>query len=474
MNEPLSIAYIAKNRAFAHAKIYQEKNSGGYDWNFPQLVFFFTNRGYFINRTSKQKFIIIRVLDNIVREVGKKELIEEITFFLSEVDFEKGKLPHHIDQFARKKMKDAVSDDFLIQLPEKKVAIRRDKKDAMQLYFSNCIVKITCNKVTTHPYTELNGLIWESQILDREYKLIADENKQSDFKKFIFNISNQEPKRFFSICSVLGFLIHNFKSPAYCPAIILNDEVISDNPEGGTGKGLIVKAVEQFIKTVVIEGKTFNFDKNFVYQDVNADTMLLSFQDVNRTFNFERLFSVLTDGISVEKKGLQSVHYDFYNSPKIAITTNYALRGDGSSHRRRKFELEISQYYNDTKKPEHEFEKMFFIEWDAEDFLLFDSFMIDCAQYYLNNGLVAQELINLPEKRLLAELSAEFLEFIEHNILEPNEKIQMIGFYQKFAAQYPRSKIVMKTFYKWVIMYCEFHKIVCIKQKTNGLWFFIF
>ena len=465
----LQVSYRAKDREFAHADIYKNKATGGYEWDYPELLFFFTERGYFINRTSKTKFIIIRVLDNIVKEVGKKELVDEILHFLLVIECV-SKPIHH---FAVKKMNEAISDDTLISLPEKIVNVRRDKKDAMQLYFQNCIVKITGNKIKTHPYTDLDGLIWESQILNRQY-LPKETDRESDFKKFVFNISNQETERYMSICSVLGFLIHNFKSPGYCPAIIFNDEVISDNPEGGTGKGLLVKAVEQFIKTVVIEGKTFNFDKNFVYQEVNADTMLLSFQDVNKTFNFERLFSVLTDGINVEKKGLQSIHYSFYDSPKIAITTNYALRGDGSSHRRRKFELEIAQYYSDTKKPEHEFDKMFFIEWDADDFQLFDDFMIECAQFYLTNGLVEQKLINLPEKRLAAEISPEFSEFMEHNLLTVGESIQMMAYYKKFTDQYNKSRIVMKTFYRWVFLYCDFYKIACVKQKTNGIWYFIF
>ena len=39
--------------------------------------------------------------------------------------------------------------------------------------------------------------------------------------------------------STIGFLLHGHKNLSYCPAaVILNDEIISDNPEGGTGKGV--------------------------------------------------------------------------------------------------------------------------------------------------------------------------------------------------------------------------------------------
>jgi hypothetical protein len=230
----MSIAHIAAEKEFPHFTLYKTKMTGGWEFDFVNLTAFFTTRGYFIYRTSVDKFIPIRIIDNIVKHVGKKELKDEILNFLLNVD----KCEPYIHQFALKDIAKAVNDEFLETLPAKQVDFRKDKKDAMQLYFQNCIVKITAKKTTTHPYTELDGYIWESQILDREY-VDTESDLDSDFKKFCFNISNQDDKRYQSICSVIGFLIHNFKNPGYCPAIILNDEVISDHPEGGTGKGCL-------------------------------------------------------------------------------------------------------------------------------------------------------------------------------------------------------------------------------------------
>ena len=45
--------------------------------------------------------------------------------------------------------------------------------------------------------------------------------------------------------------------------IILNDEVISDNPEGGTGKGIFMNALAQMNKVVTIDGKSFAFERSF-------------------------------------------------------------------------------------------------------------------------------------------------------------------------------------------------------------------
>ena len=50
--------------------------------------------------------------------------------------------------------------------------------------------------------------------------------------------------------STIGYLLHGWKNLSYSPAVILNDEVISDNPEGGTGKGLFMNGLAQMKKLV--------------------------------------------------------------------------------------------------------------------------------------------------------------------------------------------------------------------------------
>lgn len=466
----MTVAHIAAEKQFPHFTLYRPKQNGGFEYDFVKLTAFFISRGYFIYRTSVNRFVPIRIIDNIVKEIGKKDLKDEILNFLTNID----ECPEYVHQFALKDISKAVSDEFLETLPEKNVEFRRDKKDAMQLYYQNCIVKITRDKITTHEYRELNGFIWESQILARSFSLDEVSDK-SDFIRFVFNLSNKDEKRFSSICSAFGFYLHNYKSPSFCPAIILNDEVISDNPEGGTGKGMFFKAVGKFVKMLKIDGKTFSFDKSvFLYQRVTADTKLIFFDDVKKNFDFERLFSVITEGIVTEKKGKDEVYFEFIDSPKVGVSTNYALRGAGSSHERRKLELEICQHYSNKYKPEQEFGRMFFDEWPESEWLQFDNFMAQCCQVHLRLGLIEQELINLPEKRLMAELSAEFSEFIDENLLEPGENISRTSYYNKFKDQYKQSRIASRTFYSMLHKYCEFHKIAIHEQKTNGIWNFMF
>ena len=91
-----------------------------------------------------------------------------------------------------------------------------------------------------------------------------------------------------------------------------------------------------------------------------ADTQILCFDDVKKYFDFERLFSVVTEGLTLEKKNKDAIKIPFSKSPKIALTTNYAIRGKGSSFERRKWELELAQHYTKEFTPLVEFGKHFF------------------------------------------------------------------------------------------------------------------
>jgi hypothetical protein len=290
-----------------------------------------------------------------------------------------------------------------------------------------------------------------------------------DYKTFINNISEKKEKRTISMESTIGFLMHGHKNLSYCPAVILNDEVISDNPEGGTGKGIFMNALSHMKKLVKIDGKAFTFDKSFAYQLVSADTQILSFDDVKKYFDFERLFSVVTEGLTLEKKNKDAIMIPFSRSPKIAITTNYAIRGAGNSFARRKWELELYQHYNKNYSPQEEFGKLMFGDWDDNDWCKFDNYMIQCLQLYLAEGLIKSEFVNLKIRQLSAETCHEFIEWCglldgmeAHSKLEANRKIYKQELYYEFIEEYPdygpKSKMTISRtrFYKWLNSYTFF------------------
>ena len=244
-------------------------------------------------------------------------------------------------------------------------------------------------------------------------------------------------------------------------------KVISDNPEGGTGKGLFMNALSQMKKLVIIDGKHFNFEKSFPYQLVSADTQILCFDDVKKHFDFEKLFSVITEGLTLEKKNKDAIKIPFEKSPKVAITTNYAIKGAGNSFARRKWEVELHQHYNGLHSPLDEFGRHFFAEWEKEEWIKFDNYMISCLSSYLSTGLVKSKFINLKIRQLSSETSHEFIEWVglvqgSKNKIQKDVRLYMNTLYLDFIEQNPdyapKSKLTISKikFYKWLESYSKF------------------
>jgi hypothetical protein len=242
-----------------------------------------------------------------------------------------------------------------------------------------------------------------------------------------------------------------------------------DIPNGGSGKGLIHKAIGHIKNIVIEDGKKFDSKSQFAYQKVNKDTQIFLMDDVPKSFNFESLFSIITEGMTVEKKGKDSYQIPFIESPKISITTNYTIKGDGASYYRRVFEVEIANHFNDNHTPEDEFGHQFFTEWSKGEWAKFDNFMIRCIQYFFKNGLVESNKVNLELRKLRNNLGFEFIEF-----METKPFISLIGRKQvrdKFNQQYPNlAKFnTAQKFNKKVKEYCDFYNIDLIESKYNGV-----
>lgn len=430
---------------------------------------FLLRNGVHRYRVTLDRWILIRIQDNIISEINKADLKKIVMDYLEKVR------RMDVYQYIAQNVTKTFADDWLELLPEAEITFKHDDKLSVNVFYQNGYLAITSKTRNFHPYADLDGYIWDTQILPRKYTPVA-KRAQSDFERFVFNVAGGSAaitevekesanKRYLSICTSLGYMIHDYKNLAYCPAVVFNDEVISENPEGGTGKGILIKALKNFKNTVSFDGKTFNFDRSFVYQRVNLDTKVMAFEDVNKNFDFERLFSVITDGIEVEKKNKGTFEIPFKDSPKIILTTNYALRGEGNSHDRRRFEIELTRHYTATYTPLDEFGKLLFDEWTAEEWNTFDVFMSECVQSFLKNGLVKQDLIHLPEKRLINNTAPEFIDFMkewmEGQNNAPAGDFKKTELYNAFLQENDtfRKWCSSKRFCGWVREYLVFHKI---------------
>jgi hypothetical protein len=410
-----------------------------------------------------RNFVFVRVTNNLIDHASEKEIKDFILDYL--LDLEDTLVYNYFADNTR-----FFREEFLTLLASIDVYFIEDTKDTAYLYFKNCAVKITHDEVVPIDYIDLGGYVWKDHVIDRNFDLC--EVTKCDFEQFISNICFSDVNRIKSMESTIGFLMHAYKDLSYCPAVILNDEVISDNPEGGTGKGLLMNAISQLKKLVFIDGKSFNFERSFAYQTVSVDTQVVCFDDVRKYFDFERLFSVVTEGLTLEKKNKDAIKIPFSRSPKITITTNYAIKGAGNSFERRKWELELHQYYSKEFTPLEEFGKLMFGDWDDGEWSEFDNYMVNCLRSYLRTGLVRSSFVNLRIRQLSAETSHEFIEWCGLiNGVTPNEKFQELADGHKVYKQdlyydfiqdnpdfAPKAKMTISRtrFNKWLIAYCMY------------------
>ena len=424
-----------------------------------------------------KNYVFVKVTNNLIDHTSEKEI----------KDFILNKLYHYEDVSIYNYFADQTRlfrEEFLTLLSTIDIYFIADTKKSSYLYYKNCAVQVTKDEVIAIDYVDLGGYVWKDHVIDRMYR--ECESNDCDYQTFINNVCGQQEKRKISMESTIGFLMHGHKNLSYCPAVILNDEVISDNPEGGTGKGIFMNALSHMKKLVTIDGKAFTFERSFAYQLVSADTQILCFDDVKKYFDFERLFSVVTEGLTLEKKNKDAIKIPFNKSPKIAITTNYAIKGAGNSFARRKWELELHQHYTKTYTPQDEFGKLFFGDWDSEEWCYFDNYMIYCLQLYLKEGLIQSEFVNLKIRQLSAETSHDFIEWCgllegqeENHKLSLGIQISKNEMYFDFINEYPdygpKSKMTIsrQRFYKWLYAYCVYKTgVPPIEGKDMlGRWF---
>ncbi|MFN5250098.1 MAG: BT4734/BF3469 family protein [Bacteroidota bacterium] len=427
-----------------------------------------------------KNYIFVKVTNNLIDHTSDKEIKDFVLAHLLELD-DIAVYNYFADNTR------FFDEKFLSLLSTIEIYFIADSKDASYLYYKNCAVKITKDGISTLDYLDLGGYVWKDHVIDRNFTM-CDVTGNCDFKKFVSNINGGDINRIKSMESTIGFLLHGYKNLSFCPAVILNDEVISDNPEGGTGKGLLMNALSKMKKLVVIDGKSFTFERSFAYQLVSADTQILCFDDVKKHFDFERLFSVVTEGLTLEKKNKDAIKIPFSRSPKITITTNYAIKGAGNSFARRKWELELHQYYTKDFTPLDEFGKLMFGDWNDDDWCEFDNYMIGCLMNYLKTGLVKSKFVNLKIRQLSAETCHEFIEWCglvdntDRNVmLQPNTRLYKNELYSNFIDEYPdygprgRMSISRTKFYKWLISYAIYKEGTMPQEDRDqqGRWIII-
>jgi DNA primase catalytic core len=420
-------------------------------------------------------YTFIQMKQNIVKECSLPQIKDHILSYIDCMEEDESGTKQQLYETLYNSVSHYFSEGLVECIPPQKITFKRDTSECAYVYYENGYVCVAGgSEYQLYSYENLESPIWEHIINQRPIDLILIKRGRAEYEQFLWNVSGGNEDRFLSICSAIGYMLHDYKQESNAKAIVLCDQMISDNPNGRTGKSLIGKALEKIKNVERVDGKNFDFKPTFTFQMVKLGTQIIDFNDVKANFDFERLFSVITDGMSIEYKNKSPFVIPFSESPKIMISTNYTIKGIGSSFKDRMFEIEFSDYYNPNHKPKDDFGHDFFTGWDSEEWNRFDNFMLECLQLYLDEGLIGCAVVNLTQRKLIDQTSAQFVEFAEEYI-DLNEEYNLALLFTEFKNNigfendmFDKCPVKQNTFTSWLPVYAHYKGAVFQKRQSNS------
>ena len=429
-----------------------------------RLINYLSNKGYANLRINPTNYILVKCVNNIITRTSEYEIINVLNESLKENGSEEAQ-----ETFA-KGVGNYVSIKKLSLLNTLEFKKDRDRKDGSDFFFKNNFCKVTKGGVEVLDYQNLDFVIWENKINRRDFTLPID-GTLGDFEVFCNNLTFNNNERLIAFKTMIGFLLHRNKELGDPKAVILYDEKMGLNKQahGGTGKTLLIKALELCRESVYISGKDLKTGSYFKNQRINITTDIVAYDDLKENVDFEDFYTMISSGIEVEKKNKQSFLIEYEDAPKIVLSSNYLIKGDGgNSDLRRRYEFEIANHYNKDFTPEMEFGKRFFsADWGDEQWNKFYLFMMMCLQDYLNFGLIEADPINLINTKVKDKSCQEFVDYASEyfKINEWADKRESQKIFEEFYPQI--GPVSPHKFAKWINDY-SIDKGYIYKTNSSG------
>lgn len=421
----------------------------------------------------------IRVQGNILDKVSRKGIINSIVEEhirplegLGEVSLptEDGKYitfkSEDLIEVWKRGKNNILGRDQLTELKPYTSPILKDTDDAAYFPFRNCIVKVTRDGMAPIQYAHLLDMgVWKSHIIQRDFTPHESPDTFM-FADFIRNVANGIPDRILSFQTAIGYLLHIHTSGDAAVAVIAYDEALNDGrrANGGTGKGMIFAEAIRHLRNVTdIEGKAYSEDNHFQWNDITDETQVIYVDDPNKKFTLNKLFSLITNGLNIQKKHKGSLKKKLSDSPKWYIATNYMLEGGDSSSDRRQHILTFSNYYSSrrkqgTGKPIVDVHGCrFFDDWDDDQWNAFFTYMMDCVLLYMQIGLKHYTCSSVADSQIASRTSATFFDWVQHAGIQDGTKIKDYELLQQYKSDTGDDKIEATLFNNYLRTYAQFN-----------------
>ena len=304
---------------------------------------------------------------------------------------------------------------------------------------------------------ELSALVKELKAKVEEEK---DNPKAEHFRDFVENLSRTDdgdicPNNLQHIKLGIGYLCHRHHFAHQRKWVCVIDrhfDIHRKKAEGGNGKSILIKALENVMNVTPMDGKEFKKGKSdrFAFAEVTPATEIAFFDDADDTFDIKRLYSRTTGDFHVRRMRENPFSIEASKAPKIAISSNYPFDTDTSTIRRQ-FLIPVSGFYKDALQAYGDTpfdihgEKEIAVEnggWDEWDWNAFYRFIWECIALYLEKKLPKQQ--PLDSNLLRAQLMLA--------MVDVEEREELIDYYVEKLNEYSKSgeEVFVDVFYKQI------------------------
>ncbi|MDR1343940.1 MAG: DNA primase [Tannerellaceae bacterium] len=409
---------------------------------------FLQNRGFGRHRRPDNTFQFIHLTPPTVCSVEPWE-IHDFLF-----QFVEANCKEEVNEMLSKGGAHYLGPDKLSHLAFIEPAFRKTERYRQFFYFATNCWEITENKIKETDYTGIGHHLWSEQkkslsatLLPELFQAkktkgritfhITETGEKSHFLQFLKNASNftwrkekdvqqgviiEEEELYENtvhlvakLCAI-GYMLTEHKDPSISRAVVAMDGQQSEVGEsnGRSGKSLIGALLQNVMPTIYINGKKPDMaTDSFLWDEMTEKTKAVFIDDTRIGYDFESLFPNITGEWSVNYKGGRRCTFPYSTSPKIYLTTNHSLKGEGNSFKSRQWKIAFSDFYNESHTPPDDFGVMFFSEWDFEQWNLTWNLLAQCVQLYFRFGVVESPDERLEARRLRQHMTEEFLSWAE-------------------------------------------------------------
>lgn len=387
--------------------------------------------------------------------------------------------------------------------------------NVQRMYFNNGCLSISAQGME---FNDIIGRVWSDRVITRKFKRVpiiknithidgnfyvepTENSDACEFLQFILNVSNfwgNKPgyvptekdmndyqTHIVNKITAIGFLLTDFKFQTELKAVIAMDSQMGDvgQSNGRTGKSLIGAAIAKIMSQAVVDGQKTKNDDEYIYSEVTPRTRNLFIDDVKTNFDFKNFFAAITNDLAVNPKTKARFVIKNARSPKIYITTNHAINELSTSATERIVYMAFSDWYNDDRRPVDDFGHQFFVDWDEEQWNLFDNFMAECCMYYLTSmsqvwyrtgqGAVPPPMSDIKKRTLKQKMSEPFYQWAEI-YFDPsaghlNKKETRKSMHEAFNSTFSGKDtfVTSANFKTKLVLFCEFKELHFNIEKPN-------